>query len=433
MKHDDSWYFDENGDEMRERLEAWGLTYDPEYLGEFVEYGGTHWEDTRTGIQAKISQSWDSLDALMSECDSDDIGLADTMMLTLPMGTVAITDLTFERSWTVDKTERQERLLRSQLGEELAEVFTSLTLTSTKKVGSKGIKELIALVPEGISIEDAECGLSSVELTSSAQTQWDAHVASIEAEQRMLLRSNSCHEMVQIPSGDFMMGALENDEDAFAWEKPRHKVSLTRDFLIGKYQVTQALWESVMGSNPSEFKGANRPVECVSWFDVVEFCNKLSEQEGLEPAYTINGRDVTCSWNAKGYRIPTQAEWEYSARGGQYHKYAGSDDVAEVAWYYGNSGKETRSVGLKKPNGFGLYDMSGNVWEWCWDWSSADYSTESQQGSVENPIGSSTGSHRVIRGGIWANQPKKGRVSYRMGYYPTTRDFLIGFRLVRFF
>ena len=107
-------------------------------------------------------------------------------------------------------------------------------------------------------------------------------------------------EMVQIPAGDFMMGALEDDEDAYDDEKPRHRVTLTRDFLIGKYAVTQALWESVMGSNPSKFKGANRPVEEVSWFDVVDFCNKLSELEGLAPAYTINGQNVTCIGMQKG-------------------------------------------------------------------------------------------------------------------------------------
>ena len=111
------------------------------------------------------------------------------------------------------------------------------------------------------------------------------------------------------------MGSLDDDEHAKDWEKPRHKVTLTRDFMIGKYAVTQALWESVMGSNPSyRFKGANLPVECVSWFDVVEFCNKLSKREGLESAYTINGRyNVTCNWTAKGYRLPTSAEWEYAS------------------------------------------------------------------------------------------------------------------------
>ena len=252
-------------------------------------------------------------------------------------------------------------------------------------------------------------------------------------------------EMVQVSAGDFMMGALEDDNQAHGTEYPRHRVTLTRDFLIGKYAVTQALWESVMWSNPSTFTGANRPVECVSWFDVVDFCNKLSELEGLEPAYTINGRDVTCNWSAKGYRLPTEAEWEYSARGGQYHKYAGSDNVDEVAWYDDNSRSETHPVGQKKPNGFGLYDMSGNVLEWVWDWYGAystetstsvsvDFlkSTENNLDSVENPTGNPTGSYRVVRGGGWIYYPSYARSSYRETFGPPGQLNNLGFRICRF-
>ena len=241
-------------------------------------------------------------------------------------------------------------------------------------------------------------------------------------------------EMVHIPAGDFMMGALEDDEDAWDQERPRHKVTLTRDFLMGKYAVTQALWQSVMGSNPSWFKGANLPVEQVSWFDCVAFCNKLSEQEGLTPAYSINGQDVTCNWKANGYRLPTEAEWEYSARANQSFKYAGSDNVDEVAWYDGNSEDETHPVDQKKPNGFGLYDMSGNVYEWCWNWwpETGNYSTESQQNSVDNPTGNPTGSLRVYRGGSWFGSPEYVRTSYRNRNDPTARNFILGFRICRF-
>ena len=460
FKRDDSWYFDENSDEMRERLEAWELTYDPEYLAEFVEYGGTHWEDTRTGIQAKISKSWDSLEALMSECDPSDIALADTMMLTLPMGQVSIHELTFENAWIVDKVARASRRIRRTLGDALADFFESLSLTSTRKLGTKGVKELIDKVPSEVSFEEAERILGLLDVTSSAQTRWDAHVAEIErleaereaqrqsereAEQRRQEEESerqfqedvhrylsSTHEMVHIPAGNFMMGALEDDEDADDAEKPRHKVTLTRDFLMGKYGVTQALWQSVMGSNPSYFKGANRPVEQVSWFDVVDFCNKLSKREGLAPAYTINGENVTCNWTANGYRLPTEAEWEYSARANESYKYSGSDNVDEVAWYSGNSGHKTHPVGLKKPNGFGLYDMSGNVWEWVWDWWSADYSTESQQDSVENPTGNPTGPGRVYRGGSWYDSPEYVRTSARSSNLPALRDDFLGFRICKF-
>ena len=235
-------------------------------------------------------------------------------------------------------------------------------------------------------------------------------------------------EMVRVPAGEFMMGALVDDGDAYDSEKPRHKVTLTRDFLMGKYLVTQALWDSVMDSNPSyfDFKGANRPVEQVSWFDVVEFCNKLSEKEGLEPAYIINGQEVTCNWSANGYRLPTEAEWEYSARGGEYHKYSGSDNVDEVAWYDDNSRDETHPVGLKRSNGVGLYDMSGNVWEWVWDvW--GDYSSVSQT----DPKGPDRGLYRVYRGGGWGNSFRFACVSVRWSNSTSRRSDVLGFRLVR--
>ena len=230
-------------------------------------------------------------------------------------------------------------------------------------------------------------------------------------------------EMVRVSAGEFMMRRMSMW--SYDDEKPRHKVRLTRDFFIGKYAVTQALWESVMGSNPSKFKGANRPVEQVSWFDVVDFCNKLSKREGLELAYMVNGKTVICNWNAKGYRLPTEAEWEYSARGGEYHKYSGSNKVDEVAWYDDNSGDETHPVGQKKSNGFGLYDMSGNVWEWVWDrW--GDYSS----GSQTDPTGPNSGPARVNRGGSWGDNAWDARVSVCSYEDPAKRLRFLSFRLV---
>ena len=169
--------------------------------------------------------------------------------------------------------------------------------------------------------------------------------------------------------------------DGFDNERPVHTVTVST-FYIGKYEVTQGLYESVMGANPSEFKGDNNlPVENVTWYNAVSFCNKLSEKEGRQAVYTIDGTTVTADWSKNGYRLPTEAEWEYAAKGGNgspgNYLYAGSNNVDDVAWYSGNSSNTPHVVGKAKPNGLGIYDMSGNVWEWCWDWYS-DYSSEAQ-------------------------------------------------------
>ena len=197
-----------------------------------------------------------------------------------------------------------------------------------------------------------------------------------------------------------------------------------KNYAVGKYQVTQALWESVMGNNPSRFKGSSRPVESVSWFDCVLFCNKLSEKEGLEKAYTINGEEVECNFDSEGYRLPTEWEWWFAAKANQDFEYSGSDNFDEVAWTDENSNEETHGVGQKKPNGFGLYDMSGNVWEWCWDWYGDDDSTE-------DSTGPSRGSSRVYRGGCWGFDGGDARGSNRNRSSPSGRDYDLGFRFTR--
>ncbi len=198
-------------------------------------------------------------------------------------------------------------------------------------------------------------------------------------------------DMAFVEGGTFMMGDDSSDNAS-----PAHQVTLS-DYYIGQTEVTQALWEVVMGTNPSKFRGNNLPVECVSWEDCQLFVQKLSEMTGLH------------------FRLPTEAEWEYAARGGvksRGYKYVGSDDVDSVAWYGVNSGQKTHSIAGKKPNELGIYDMSGNVWEWCQDWHEP-YSAESQ----ENPQGASEGEKPVIRGGCWHYNPIQCTPAYRYSYY----------------
>ena len=250
-------------------------------------------------------------------------------------------------------------------------------------------------------------------------------------------------EMVQVPGGSFLMGS-DDTEDLDA--APPHKVTLN-GFKISKYPITQGQYVSLAGYNPSEFAShddaGDHPVENLNWYEAVEFCNVLSEREGLTPVYKISARipaagfpitamDVAADWSAGGYRLPTEAEWEYAAKGGNgngpYHVYSGSDDPLTVAWFNSGAGTypETHPVGKKKPNGLGIYDMSGNVWEWCWDWFGA-YSGAAST----NPRGPSSGPGRVMRGGCWSLSDTVIRIAYRNYFDPVLTYGLIGFRVVR--
>lgn len=215
--------------------------------------------------------------------------------------------------------------------------------------------------------------------------------------------------MVFVPSGEFTMGCtFEQGSECAYDERPSHKVTL-RAYAIAKYPVTQALWKAVMGSNPSRFKGDDLPVESVSWDEVQMFIKRLNQLTGLN------------------YRLPTEAEWEFAARGGlnpNPTRFCGGAELPEYGWYFSNAENTTHPVGLKRPNTLGIYDMSGNVWEWC-----SDYYGKYPDDDVENPTGPSKGSARVLRGGAFSTLDKQCRVTSRKSLYQAGKDFSTGFRL----
>ncbi len=266
------------------------------------------------------------------------------------------------------------------------------------------------------------------------------------------------YPMVKIPSGSFTMGSPKSE-----WgrndDEVEHRVTLTRSFLMGKTEVTQALWRSVMGSNPStkEYQGVSLlgdtlPVQGVGWCDAVTFANKLSARDGLPAAYqgvdqcsSSDGTSVVWDQTSAGYRLPTEAEWEYAARGGVGGPYAGgvkAEGVCAVGNVLNPKAKEkfgvlwdafacddghldASPVGAFGANPYGLHDMTGNVWEWCWDW------YEAYTGSSTDPVGAQSGPDRVIRGGSWGDDPRIARVALRSRGVPGHRAGHLGLRLVR--
>jgi len=204
-------------------------------------------------------------------------------------------------------------------------------------------------------------------------------------------------EMVPIPAGSFTMG---NDGEIDA--KPIHQVSVS-GFYMGKHEVTQEIYAKVMGKNPSKWKGETNPVERVSWLDAIRSCNALSEKEGLRPCYDLKTR--ACDFKADGYRLPTEAEWEYACRAGttaDYHFGRTDADLARHEWFQDNAFGQSHPVGKKRPNAFGLYDMSGNVREWCNDWYQVDGYKQDASGPVTDPRGPAKGQKKVLRGGAWS-------------------------------
>ena len=267
--------------------------------------------------------------------------------------------------------------------------------------------------------------------------------------------STVLENFVLIPAGSFQMGSEEGYDD----NKPVHQVTITKPFYMGKCEVTQAEYEkycSYGSSSPSSRfgDGDNYPAYEVSWYDALVYCNKRSMAEGLTPCYSIKGstnpdtwgtvpisgistwNSAICNFEANGYRLPTEAEWEYAARAGDNtvdsFTYSGTSDenkLDEYAWYYSNSNAARHKVGTKLPNAYGLYDMSGNVLEWCWNWYTDSYDTGKEGGS--NPTGASSGLYRVARGGNWGYYSVFCAVSCRDSYGPNSRSDFLGFRVVR--
>jgi formylglycine-generating enzyme required for sulfatase activity len=278
----------------------------------------------------------------------------------------------------------------------------------------------------------------------------------IESDTKKLTITIALVEMVPIPDGTFQMGSPLNETNRDS-DETQHLVTLTI-FSMSKSLVTQGQYEAVMGNNPSNFKApvapetntANRPVEYVTWYDAVEFCNKLSTQEGLTAVYTITGRTpetghpitgatVTANWSANGYRLPTEAEWEYACRAGTTTPFnTGNNITTNQANYngdypYNNNPKgenreRTTEVSSFAHNAWGLYDMHGNVFEWCWDWFSSNYYSSSP---AQDPTGPVSGDSRVLRGGAWTHDGKYLRSAYRSLSYPYAWGYFIGFRIVR--
>jgi formylglycine-generating enzyme required for sulfatase activity len=285
-----------------------------------------------------------------------------------------------------------------------------------------------SLFPLTFPLKVSKMILSYSILFSFSLFSTNAHAGEVEEREKKLGIKSAL-----IPSGSFQMGCTKGDGDCGPDEKPQHEVRLTKSFYMMTTEATQGLYKTIMNTNPSYFSscGDMCPVEQVSWYDAVRYSNALNEKLGLESCYEIGSGDKpSVSWSNKecsGWRLPTEAEWEYAARGGESFKYVGSNNIDDVGWYSMNSGTKTHPVGQKKANGFGLYDMGGNVYEWVWDSGYRKYVS-----SVTDPIYVDTSSHlRVFRGGSWYFDAGYARVSNRLKGYASDRYDDRGFRFLR--
>ncbi len=270
--------------------------------------------------------------------------------------------------------------------------------------------------------------LAATTLIPAAMATTAADPAAAPANRPASVRNSLGMELVWIAPGSYERGSPATETGHRANET-LHRVTLTRGFWLGATAVTQAQFETVMQDNPTAFADPRRPADNVPWFDWVRFCNLLSEREGLQPAYRIDGVDVVWDRAADGYRLPTEAEWEYACRAGTTTRFwAGNrtSELVEVAWFRANSDWQTQPVGGKAPNPWGLYDMHGNVFEWCWDWY-APYTGD----DLVDPLGAVASGRRVLRGGGWGSYSRGCRSAYRLASEPSARRAWYGARLAR--
>ena len=277
----------------------------------------------------------------------------------------------------------------------------------------EGTVKLKASAPSNLQIQLSKEVVAAIPTVNEVAQQAPSSSSSVSSgsnEISIPVKNGITIDMVKVEAGTFMMGATSEMKKPDYDEKPVRQVTLTNDYYMGKYEVTQSLWQAVMGSNPSKFKGDDLPVEQVSWNDCQEFVSKLNSMTG------------------RMFRLPTEAEWEYAARGGKKsrgYQYSGNSKISNVAWYDGNSARRTHSVGTKQANELGLYDMSGNVLEWCQDWYGS-YVSSSQM----NPTGAVSGSYHVFRGGSWSSYAWSCRSSSRNYVTPNSLNNNLGLRLV---
>lgn len=229
------------------------------------------------------------------------------------------------------------------------------------------------------------------------------------------------YSTVEIPSGQFTRGSYSGSPD----ELPARVITISKPLTVFSSEVSQKLYQALMKKNPSRFKGEALPVDSLSWRDAIEFCNELSRVQGLQKVYEITDNDVVWLPDSNGWRLPTEAEWEYLCKAGTNDDF-GNKNLTEIAWYNQNSGLKTHNVGTKQPNDFGLYDIHGNVWEWCWDRYSFKYYEESPE---TDPQGPAAGTRRVLRGGSWNDGPTFLRASNRS--LPQGTERTAGLRPVR--